>query len=77
MQSLEARLVSEGLKVRTDLHKLEITKEQIGKKSSRYVVRSVFKADKSIQRLEGKYFNNLKFNNKRYRIRNGYKLFQT
>jgi hypothetical protein len=55
MEGLEERLSSEGLKIRKDLHQLDITRTKISKKESKYLVKSIFKVDKSIERVEGKF----------------------
>lgn len=55
METVETRLTSEGLHIRKDLHKLDITRTKIDKKTSKYCVKSVFSADKNIERIEGKH----------------------
>lgn len=56
IEKLEKRLSEEGLKIRKDLNNLSIQKIVSGKKKTqveKYLVKTIFKADKSIERLEG------------------------
>ena len=78
MEKLENRLQKEGLKIRKDLHRLDISRTKIDKKHSSYKVKSIFKADKSIEREEGNVFSK-KIPTKLFnffRVRYGRELFQ-